>query len=305
MVLRSPPHWTDDELNTDRLKSIRNFIEARQAAVRPLYDQRLTANMRQALALFRATDNLLSLRDGSAFAKEPALTAIARYLAGPPVSEDDFDTLAGQKIAKRRTLPGDLAKAASELLEDVLDRRRVPWLYEIPPRQPTATERKVALAWTAALKTSQEVATTLRGKSSKAQEAEVRAVLNGAGYRGATGNDINLVDDLDRGTFRVAETRVAGAKCDVPVRLYDGRLLLIECKVSNSSTNSVKRLNRETGEKAARWRQAFGTASITAAVLAGVYRLTNLKSAQAAGITIIWQHGLGPLAEFARYAVRS
>ena len=38
---------------------------------------------------------------------------------------------------------------------------------------------------------------------------------------------------------------VYGAKRDVPVRLRDGRLLAIECKVSNGAKNSWKRLNRE------------------------------------------------------------
>lgn len=259
MPLRNPPRWTDEQLNSDRLESIKAFIEARQAEVKPLYDKRLTANMRQAIALFRATNNLLSLSSGGVFVTEPGLTAIARYLAGPPISEDDFNTLAGQNIAKRRMLSEELAQTAAELLDDVLDRRRVPWLYETPPRQPTVTERKVALAWTAALKTSQEVATALRNQSSKQQETGVRAALGRAGYSGVRGGDIDLVDDLQRGTFRTGETRVAGAKCDVPVRLHDGRLMLIECKVSNSSTNSVKRLNRETGEKEARWRQAFGS----------------------------------------------
>jgi len=130
----------------------------------------------------------------------------------------------------------------------------------------------------------------------------VRAALTRAGYRGTIGGDITFVDDLERGTYRLTETRVAGVKCDVPARLHDGRLVLIECKVSNSGTNSVKRLNRETGGKVAVWRQAFGTAAVTTSVVAGVYRLVNLRDAQQSGVTILWQHDLAPLEELARQA---
>lgn len=81
--------------------------------------------------------------------------------------------------------------------------------------------------------------------------------------------------------------------------MRDGRLLALECKVSNSSINSVKRLNRETGDKARNWRSAFGRQVITGAVLAGVYKLGNLISAQDdPGIVIFWEHDLAPLRDF-------
>lgn len=65
-----------------------------------------------------------------------------------------------------------------------------------------------------------------------------------------------------------------------------GRLLLLECKVSNSATKSVKRRNRETGGKARDWNGRFGERSITGAVLAGVVELRNLKTARAGGVAI-------------------
>lgn len=85
----------------------------------------------------------------------------------------------------------------------------------------------------------------------------------------------------------------------MPVRLLDGRLLAIECKVSNSAINSVKRLLRETGNKAERWRDAFGQQALPAAVLSGVYRLGNLVEAQETlQITLFWEHDLDKLAAF-------
>jgi len=61
----------------------------------------------------------------------------------------------------------------------------------------------------------------------------------------------------------------------------------IECKVSNSSLNSVKRLNNDAAVKAVGWKRDFGLRQVVpAAVLGGVYNLHNLLEAQD-------QHGIG------------
>jgi hypothetical protein len=152
------------------------------------------------------------------------------------------------------------------------------------------------------LKTSQEVATELRTLSSSRQEQAVADLLERCGFVRTTGGAISLLDDMPRGSYR-RETLVAGTKCDVRVRLHDGRLLLVECKVSNSGVNSVKRLNRECGGKAAIWRSAFGRSAVPAAVLAGVFQLVNLRDAQStAGLTLFWEHDLIPLERFLRAA---
>lgn len=109
---------------------------------------------------------------------------------------------------------------------------------------------------------------------------------------------LNVLDALDRGSFS-RERKIAGAKCDVPVRLRDGRLLAIECKVSNGPKNSWKRLNREVGGKAERWRGAFGTQVVTAAVLAGVFDLSCLGAGQNdEGVALFWEHDLSALVHF-------
>ena len=51
---------------------------------------------------------------------------------------------------------------------------------------------------------------------------------------------------------------VGSRRSDVPIRLWDGRLMPTECKVSNSSTNSYKRINNDAAVKAVVWRQEFG-----------------------------------------------
>jgi len=109
----------------------------------------------------------------------------------------------------------------------------------------------------------------------------------------------NLWDAPEKGTF-CGESLLGTGKADIVVRLHDGRVMPIEAKVSNSSTNSVKRLNRDAAAKAAQWTREFGTTGIVpAAVLAGVFKLHNLRTAQDNdNLTIFWVHDLEPMVEF-------
>lgn len=73
----------------------------------------------------------------------------------------------------------------------------------------------------------------------------------------------------------------------------------VECKVSNSSTNSVKRLNNDAAVKAKTWIREFGTSNaVPAAVLSGIFKVHNLHSTQADRLTIFWAHGLQAMIEF-------
>jgi hypothetical protein len=75
--------------------------------------------------------------------------------------------------------------------------------------------------------------------------------------------------------------------------------MAIECKVSNSSINSVKRLNREAAGKAEKWIYEFGALNVVpVAVLSGVYKLHNLMDAQARGLTLYWAHDLDQLLDW-------
>ncbi len=49
-----------------------------------------------------------------------------------------------------------------------------------------------------------------------------------------------------------------GRLADIVLRLWDHRLMPIECKVSNSSLNSLKRLNNDAAVKAGTWKRDFG-----------------------------------------------
>lgn len=73
----------------------------------------------------------------------------------------------------------------------------------------------------------------------------------------------------------------------------------LECKVSNSATNSIKRLNNDAAVKAQVWQKEFGTSGVVpAAVLSGVFKRSHLEYAQERGLTIFWAHALDRLSNW-------
>lgn len=298
-----PPRWDENTLEANRRDSVADFIAERTSEGKGRYQRVLAENVRLVEALFIQTNNLLSFASGAVLAEDPSFLAISRYLSGPPVSADDLDTLGEAKLAKRKRLDPSLAGKAAQVIASAIDEDRFPWLFADPPRNPTATEREVALKWTAGLQTVQQVQTGRRSELSVRQENAVALLLEAEGFQRVQSRPIDLTGGLAPGEYS-REVLVAGKKCDVPIGLRDGRLLLVECKVSNSETNSIKRLNHECGAKAALWRQTFGERAISAAVLAGVFKLVNLSDAQRnQGLTLFWERDLAPLAAFLAHSV--
>lgn len=181
-------------------------------------------------------------------------------------------------------------------LRHVIDSVRFPWVED--GRDPSPTELEAAVLATTCLLAHERLHTHRRMTASVGQEAAVAAVLEAAGFGRVESRDaVWLADDMDRGAYS-PERRVAGAKCDVPVRLRDGRLLLLERKVSNGPKNGWKRLLRETAGKREKWRNRFGDQAVTGAVVAGVFDLSCLRNAQEDRLCLFWQHDLRPLHAF-------
>lgn len=194
-------------------------------------------------------------------------------------------------------LTADQAERITLLLAAARDKARLPWLDATPSARPDKAARPAAVVATGTLWASQRMATKRRTEDSDHQEVAVKEFLASVGFTEVPTKPITAPDDLDRGQF-CAESEVAGTKADISVRPNNGRLLLVECKVSGSSVNSVKRLNHEVGDKAATWARAFGNQRHSMAVLAGVFRLKNLVDAQDKNIAIVWERDLAPLGEF-------
>jgi hypothetical protein len=231
---------------------------------------------------------------------EDGLGDALRYLAGPPISADDLKTLAELDSFAPAKLRADGMTGANSLLEifqTTLDPRRFPWVGQ--NREPTDHEVNVAIAASSALITGQRVQTHRRNAGKNAQETAVKLYLLSLSFTEEVARKINTLDDAPPREAFCAESMVGSRKADVPVRLYDGRLLAIECKVSNSALNSIKRINNDAAVKASVWHREFGTNQIVpAAILSGVFDVSNLVKAQAGTLTLFWAHRLSDLGTF-------
>ena len=228
----------------------------------------------------------------------PHLLKAFRYLAAPPISADDLKVLAEAASLTKgqlRKRPDDVRRLV-ETVRLVLDRRRFAWVVE--GREPTEAERGAAVMASAALIAARRVQTKRR-TTGKAQEALVKLALADMGLKGVAARDIPTVSLAPLPGEYCGESRLGTRKADIVVRLWDYRVMPIECKVSNSSLNSVKRLNNDAAVKAGTWQRDFGLRQVVpTAVLSGVYDLHNLVDAQDRGLTVFWAHDLGPLTEW-------
>lgn len=295
------PFWSDEELARLRAGAIEIVVRRYETRRGDFVEiQRDCESL--ITELFERTDFLRELgRSEDVLASNQDLLNAARYLTAPTVSAGTLELIAT-----------DVSKA--ETIDRYLDRDRFPWLdsnQQVELSDPTV---RAAIKISATVWTEQRVATKARTESSRKQEHLVRDALGSAGLTYVEPKTIrerisefgdspaeglmpkNYQEALKRGEF-TREIRVAGSKCDVPARLPNGKLLPIECKVSNTEVNSVKRLLRETGGKHSRWRAAFGELN-TGAVLGGAFKLLNLQQAQREGMLIFFDHDLDSLKRY-------
>jgi hypothetical protein len=181
-----------------------------------------------------------------------------------------------------------------EVVRLVLDRRRFSWVVE--NREPTEAERGAAVMASAALMAASRVQTNRRTLGKKQQEALVTQALKTLGLTEVAAREIPNVSLAPSPGEFCGESVLGTRKGDIIVTLWDHRIMPIECKVSNSSLNSVKRLNNDAAVKAVSWKRDFGLRQVVpAAVLGGVYNLHNLLDAQDRGLSLFWAHDLAPL----------
>lgn len=292
-------YWTEDELDEDRKRALTTFRRERLEEPVEIYGKFFDNVKRVIEDLLESTVDL-SLIDEQAvdILSERASQVAFRYLAGPPISEDDLKTLVDTNSLARTTLQRDpdLVTRVIDTVLSVLDRRRFPWVLE--HREPSAAERDAAILATASLAAMRGAETKRRTQGKAAQESAVHQALLSTGYI-----EVSLPNATARtlahapkpGEF-CKEATLAGRKADLIVGLWDHRVMPIECKVSNSSLNSIKRLNNDAAAKAEGWLNDLGQVQIVpVAVLSGVYGLNSLENAQRRGLTLYWAHRLSDL----------
>lgn len=295
-----PPVWDRERLESDGKKATQTFR-----------DERIKEPLEKYLEVFEtcrdAFDELLEATVDLKNFKQKAHEVLAndglceavRYLPAPPISLDDLKVLAETRSISANALrkDPDLANRIVETVMAGLDRQRFPWVSE--RREATEHERASAVLASAAMLATKRVETDRRNEGKEAQEQEVRGMLKGHGFNEVARRSVDTLGDAPKAGEFCMESLLGTRKADLIVGLWDRRVMPIECKVSNSATNSIKRLNNDAAVKAETWRKDFGQIQVVpSAVLSGVYKLRNLEDAQARGLALFWAHSLGELLTF-------
>jgi hypothetical protein len=298
--MNQPPRWDSQDLDRDSGQATEIFRKERLEEPLEDYLEAFDQYLGNVEDLFETTIDLTELDESALrFLTDPKLFGAFRYLAGPPISDDDLKTVAEVQSLNASQLRND-PEAVQRIIDVVrmgMDRRRFPWVLE--ERDPTESEKKAAVLASAALMAAQRVGTDRRSKGKRAQEGMVSGVLTGAGLVEVANRKVSTLTDAPEPGQFCGESYLGIRKADFLVRLWDHRIMPIECKVSNSATNSVKRLNNDAAAKAEAWIKDFGRRQVVpAAVLSGVYKLHNLQDAQERGLAIFWAHDLKALTDW-------
>ena len=295
-----PPLWTDEELEVEREKAIAAFCTERLEEPLEDYLDAFDEYQGHIEEILETTVDLSRLEDTALdVLGDPNLLEAFRYLAGPPISQDDLKTLSDAQSLTKGHLAATpaLVQRVIAVVRQVLDRRRFAWVVE--DREPTEAERNAAVLASAALMAASRAQTKRRTSGKDRQEGAVKDALLKLGFGEVEPRKITTIALAPEPGQFCGESVLGNRKGDIIVRLWDHRVMPIECKVSNSSTNSVKRLNNDAAVKATSWKTDFGLRQVVpSAVLSGVYKLHNLLDAQERGLTIFWAHDLEPLTEW-------
>lgn len=292
-----PPVCTSEQLEVSRRASIEEF--KRERIEEPLEDylEAFDEYLGTTEELLETSVDLAQLEQQAlTILTNPSLLQAFRYLAAPPISVDDLKTLTEAPSLAPSTLTKNplLVRRIIETVLIGLDRRRFPWVQD--GKEPTEAERSAAVLASAALMATQRVGTKRRSESKTQQETKVEQALVGASFTKVPTRTIKTLEDAPGPGEFCRESMLGARKADFVLRLWDRSIMAIECKVSNSSTNSVKRLNNDAAVKAGIWRHEFGNRQVVpTAVLSGVYKLHNLEHAQEHGLTLFWAHDLAKL----------
>ena len=313
----APRKWTDQELARDVAAATAAFREQRFAEPLAAWLREVDRRTSDFTRLFEQYDagspHHLTAADIPSIIEAGLLDAL-RYLPGPPISADDLRNLADVESLNPGRLRRDISSAQRILdtIRATVDPRRFPWLAK--NRGPTDGEKSAAIFASALLHAAQRLQTLRRTLAKDEQEKSVRDCLKAHKFQGERLRRIaNHAQFPSRGVVSENEVQFGSERADVLARLWDDRMIPIECKVGNSGVNSYKRLNHDTLAKYHAWIAEFGRANVMpSAILAGVYSAENVAAAQQAGLVIFWSHRLEDLApsrnaqdhEAGRYSTR-
>lgn len=177
--LLPPPHWTPDELERDRQRAIEIFRKQRLEEPLEVYLEAFDDKQKAFEDLQKLTVDLTQVREHAIdILSDKRLRDALRYVAGPPISDDDWKTLADATFA-RKSLKADprMADRLIETIFSVRDRRRFQWIQEGRDPNIAGHESTSSVLASAAMFAMRRAETARRSESKDAQELFVEELL--------------------------------------------------------------------------------------------------------------------------------
>ena len=297
--------WSDNEIRKDAAAAKGLFRKRRLGEPKDLYlkafGQLEKANKKVIGLLPQILADPVDPGLIASLVRDDHLLTALRYLGAPPISADDLKTLIDNSLAPTRIAADpERAKAVRDVIPHILDPKRFPWVYK--NRKPTAKERSAAILASSVVASAQRVQTARRADEKAVLEGAVKTLLMSIGFRQVPTRQIGIqvlrMDAPAEGEFTI-DCTVGEHSADVVAGLFDGRVLAIECKASNSEINSRKRINKEVAVDAKDWVSKFGDQNLVpAAAIQGVFKPAYLIKAQETPVVFFWGHRLTDLKRF-------
>ncbi|MBO6901856.1 MAG: XamI family restriction endonuclease [Rhizobiaceae bacterium] len=314
-VSATPTIWTDAQLEAEAQKALEEFVERRLAEPGGKYLAHVSTRRQALVRLFKTLTGVDPENPDPVTVRAILLDAemfdALRYVTGPPVSEDDLGVLVTRSVRGLNKTDiktkDDVPVALLKLICKLADPFRFPWVAD--RREPTGREVRTALAATATMHAAQSLQTERRGHG-RVVEQRLETRLKDLGFIKIKGGKKKLKDgEVPLPAFpprgRVTqpshhpvyphfygECVVYGRKVDLFIALPSGKMIALEAKDSSSGLNSTKRLLNDTAAKAIKYATEAGKNVISVALLSGVFKVADLKSAQEAGLFLVWAHDL-------------
>ena len=293
------PRWDRERLDRDRLAAAQRFREDGMKTTLDRYRRAFQIHANNVGSLLEKTAYLRDLQHRAAdIVTDRGLLVALSGLAGPPISLHDLQTLAGVRRLSLVALRDDptLAARLVQPVLDGLDLHRFPWIAE--HRQPTQAEKYAAIQSSSAVLATLQVRATRHTESRSRQEEALHDALLALGLRRIPTRTVATTTDSPRPGEFCRESVFAGRRADFLIRLWDDRLMALECRISLSPLDSGRHLRREAEIRAAHWTAEYGAQVVAAVVLSGVFRLPDLLAAQDRGVGLFWSHHISSLTDW-------
>lgn len=251
---------------------------------------------RRAIIAFLRASSFLNDVSG-ALQKDGGHALALRHFLAPPISQDQFKLICPEwtksSEKKRTKVSKDRADAVASVFAQRLSQRLAPWLRN--NRSPTLGELSSTIGAIAPLIASQKIATAQRKRLSEIQESAVVDILIAKKWTRVQSGAVTTSAGLQAQHFMHKARFASGAnenqEVDIACGLGGTVVLAMECKVTNDTTNSVKRVN-DVLKKASAWKNHWGSFVRPAALLQGVIKTGDVQRLLDAGIEVFWAHRL-------------